>query len=630
MANKEYRDERGTYIWRTIGGRHIKIYTGQTLAEAMKESGKFKKVSDIKREEYHSLNDKIELEKKQKEMDEIDKEYSKNITKENYEKHKKALDEWDEARTRIDTRENPRVFVESSLDLPELEGKHINESYDQAIDRIDKIQNLDERKQAITDYVNKTGTSRDAINDALAEKEYDRHLGKEYDKRFGNKERENLVDLKKLEEKGTLNFYQKNGYILENNDKLGDYLKKYGDSYKGNDIYVLNSETEEIDYSYYSADDLSKKQYNAPVIKTSKDVVTVLSDDWFEKDTVEKNKYATNNGSGSDDNTSAYADKALDYWKKQREDTLARGGDTAWEDDSIRRWKKEKENRLYGEKQQTSSTPIYKNPDVVKDIAFSTAKAFGSKEVTVGGQKYVMGKSGQYEPVKEKLNITMKDSPTKVSQYTMLKDTTYKKGLDRKIDLNLSSTSNTAGKDAEILNSIVGQLSDGIWENSPNMDRYWTNMDFTDNEGKIKMNVPKSYYNWEANSSINRRPASNPFLDKSDDKIRTYIADKAKQIVKTNIEDDPSLGKWSRDNTNEVEYMGGHNAKKVSVADVYSFYDRVKGRTGKQYNTFDKTNFSQKEVNNLKQRYKGTYEYLKNTTNMSGAEILEYLKKIKD
>lgn len=65
-----------------------------------------------------------------------------------------------------------------------------------------------------------------------------------------------------------------------------------------------------------------------------------------------KNKYATNNGSGSDDNTSAYADKALDYWQKQREDTLARGGDTAWEDDSIKRWEKEKENRLYGEKEK--------------------------------------------------------------------------------------------------------------------------------------------------------------------------------------------------------------------------------------------------------------------------------------
>lgn len=34
-------DERGKFIWRTIGGRKIKIYEGQDLKDAMKESGKF-------------------------------------------------------------------------------------------------------------------------------------------------------------------------------------------------------------------------------------------------------------------------------------------------------------------------------------------------------------------------------------------------------------------------------------------------------------------------------------------------------------------------------------------------------------------------------------------------------------
>ena len=36
-----YTDERGEYIWRTVGGRRIKIYKDQTLEEAMRESGKF-------------------------------------------------------------------------------------------------------------------------------------------------------------------------------------------------------------------------------------------------------------------------------------------------------------------------------------------------------------------------------------------------------------------------------------------------------------------------------------------------------------------------------------------------------------------------------------------------------------
>jgi len=36
-----YSDERGTYIWRYVGGKRVKIYTGQSLSEAMIESGKF-------------------------------------------------------------------------------------------------------------------------------------------------------------------------------------------------------------------------------------------------------------------------------------------------------------------------------------------------------------------------------------------------------------------------------------------------------------------------------------------------------------------------------------------------------------------------------------------------------------
>ena len=36
-----YSDERGTYIWRYVGGRRVKIYAGQSLSEAMIESGKF-------------------------------------------------------------------------------------------------------------------------------------------------------------------------------------------------------------------------------------------------------------------------------------------------------------------------------------------------------------------------------------------------------------------------------------------------------------------------------------------------------------------------------------------------------------------------------------------------------------
>ena len=181
----QFKNEDG--VWRTIGGRKVFIRNGQSLSDAMKESGKFKKVSDVKREEYHYKKDKLDRERQA----EISRKY---VGKEKRtEEGQEAFNKYAELHDRTYVRENPQE-ADTTYDLV---GQHINKE-----------------------------------------------------------------------------------------QQLGDI----------------------------------------------------------------KNKYATNNGSGYDDNTSAYADKALDYWQKQRQDTLSRGGDTSWEDDSIKRWEREKQNRLYGEK----------------------------------------------------------------------------------------------------------------------------------------------------------------------------------------------------------------------------------------------------------------------------------------
>ena len=80
MANK-YDDADG--VWRTIGGRKVFIRTGQSLSDAMKESGKFKSAkkkdeddNKPKKEEY------IEFDKKmQDNIDRVNKEYDEELTK---------------------------------------------------------------------------------------------------------------------------------------------------------------------------------------------------------------------------------------------------------------------------------------------------------------------------------------------------------------------------------------------------------------------------------------------------------------------------------------------------------------------------------------------------------------------
>ena len=66
MASKDgtYEDEKGTYIWRTVGGRKIKIYTGQSLSDAMIQSGKFKNLrSDYRKAKEEDAKKETENEK---------------------------------------------------------------------------------------------------------------------------------------------------------------------------------------------------------------------------------------------------------------------------------------------------------------------------------------------------------------------------------------------------------------------------------------------------------------------------------------------------------------------------------------------------------------------------------------
>ena len=48
----------------------------------------------------------------------------------------------------------------------------------------------------------------------------------------------------------------------------------------------------------------------------------------------------------------------------------------------------------------------------------------------------------------------------------------YEDKRERKIPTGL-----TDDRAKDIINAVVGQLSDGIWENSPQMEKYWRNLE---------------------------------------------------------------------------------------------------------------------------------------------------------
>ena len=139
---------------------------------------------------------------------------------------------------------------------------------------------------------------------------------------------------------------------------------------------------------------------------------------------------------------------------------------------------------------------------------------------------------------------------------------------------------------AEVISSVLGQLSDGIWENSGAMDKYWGFADVDGTDLVIDDEPFVDERGWGRYGSTIKR-TQNGFAGKSEKQIKDWFANKAKQVVKIWAKDyhkDPKVV-WGRNNTDVVAYMGGHDVPDVTVADVYECYDFLKGRSGKKYAT---------------------------------------------
>ena len=114
-------------------------------------------------------------------------------------------------------------------------------------------------------------------------------------------------------------------------------------------------------------------------------------------------------------------------------------------------------------------------------------------------------------------------------------------------------------KRLNILSSVIGQMSDGIWENTRSMEKYWKNLDFgTDASGYIYLEDSHGVC--------------------SD--VCEFFANKIKQIIKIEIDDGNTPGlQWGRDCSVSPRYMHGN----VTVGDCYELYELLKGRDASKY-----------------------------------------------
>ena len=141
---------------------------------------------------------------------------------------------------------------------------------------------------------------------------------------------------------------------------------------------------------------------------------------------------------------------------------------------------------------------------------------------------------------------------------------------------------NTFSKKAnEMLRSVIGQMSDGIWENSKSMDKYWMFAYIdraADGENIIEIGT-------ETGKMYCHRYVDNGFANMSDDQIREFFAKKIKQIakielndnVKIKLKDSDETPEWKRTNTEFKSCYLNYN-EDISIADAYLCYEFLLGR----------------------------------------------------
>lgn len=131
--------------------------------------------------------------------------------------------------------------------------------------------------------------------------------------------------------------------------------------------------------------------------------------------------------------------------------------------------------------------------------------------------------------------------------------------------MRITTSIKAVNKFGYILSSVIGQMSDGIWENTRSMERYWKSLDFyVSADGFIVI---------EDKYGVTSDPCE-------------FFANKIKQIIKIEIEDGNDRLVWNRSCGASPSYMHGHG--EVTVGDCYELYELLKGRatSGKSYASY--------------------------------------------
>ena len=133
----------------------------------------------------------------------------------------------------------------------------------------------------------------------------------------------------------------------------------------------------------------------------------------------------------------------------------------------------------------------------------------------------------------------------------------------------------------EVLDNVIGQMSDGMWENSRIMEHYWPFVKIEKVEGKvcIVIDATNNSSAYHPNNSWNNWFIRYDKLGKDRGKIKEFFAKKIRKIVNENAKDCNWKNKrMSLKNDTTLDYMHSYRKNEngdytpITVADTYRVY----------------------------------------------------------
>ena len=129
----------------------------------------------------------------------------------------------------------------------------------------------------------------------------------------------------------------------------------------------------------------------------------------------------------------------------------------------------------------------------------------------------------------------------------------------------------------EIIQSVLGQLSDGYGESNPVNEKWWRFADCVRvSDGEVLIEVSTESWKYDEFRSYCHKYVYNGFHNMSDVEVMQKFAGWIKKTAKMEMKDENAGNQWNRDSEMKLDYLSYH--ENVTAADAYFVYEMLLGR----------------------------------------------------